>query len=99
MNQNTLPSPATLSAPAWPPISSASRRVIARPSPVPPYLREVERSACSKLLNRRASVPGSMPMPVSMTSKRSSTLRASSSIRRTRSVTRPASVNLTALLA
>ena len=39
-----------------PPISSASRLLIARPRPVPPYLRVVDESACENDWNSR-------PMP------------------------------------
>ena len=46
------PGPA-LSAHIVPPISSASRLLMARPRPVPPYLRVVELSAWLKLWNRR----------------------------------------------
>ena len=38
----------SLSTHIRPPISSASRRLIASPSPVPPYLRVVDESACEK---------------------------------------------------
>jgi hypothetical protein len=36
-----------------PPMSSARRLLIARPSPVPPYLRVVDESACENDWNRR----------------------------------------------
>ena len=48
MNQNTLPEPSVLLTPAVPPMISAIFLVMAGPSPVPPYLRVVELSACSK---------------------------------------------------
>jgi len=44
-NDEPLAGPA-LSTHIVPPISSESRLLIARPSPVPPYLRVVELSAC-----------------------------------------------------
>ena len=72
MNQKVLPLPGSLSTPTSPPISCASRRVMASPRPVPPYLRVVEASACSKASNSRGSFSGAMPMPVSCTSKRTS---------------------------
>ena len=43
---NVLPRPASLSTRIAPPIRSTSREQIASPSPVPPYLRVVEPSAC-----------------------------------------------------
>jgi hypothetical protein len=36
VNQNVLPAPTSVSTPIRPPISSASWREMARPSPVPP---------------------------------------------------------------
>ena len=44
-NQNVEPAPGVLSTPIRPPISSTSCLEIARPRPVPPYLRVVEASA------------------------------------------------------
>ena len=41
-----------------------------RPSPVPPYLRVVVLSACSKARKIRSRPSGGMPMPVSVTMKR-----------------------------
>ena len=66
-----LPIPA-LWARIVPPIISARRRLMARPSPVPPNLRVVEESACEKDWNRRFMFPSEMPMPVSRTVKTSS---------------------------
>jgi len=43
---NVLPTPGWLTSLISPPSSRASSRLIARPSPVPPYLRDVEPSAC-----------------------------------------------------
>ncbi|MNP12821.1 hypothetical protein D3C76_1050730 [compost metagenome] len=71
MNQKQLPWPRVLLTPASPPIRVASRLVIASPRPVPPYLRVVETSACSKAWNSFSHCSGLMPMPVSSTSKRS----------------------------
>ena len=45
VNQKVDPAPSSLSTPISPPIVSASCRDIARPRPVPPYLRVVEASA------------------------------------------------------
>ena len=66
---NVLPSPGTpaLSAHIVPPIASASRLEIARPSPVPPYLRLVEASAWLNDWNMRPMAAAEMPMPVSVT--------------------------------
>ena len=52
-----------------PPIISASRRLTARPRPVPPYLRVVEASTWLKAWNRRSIRSGGMPMPVSRTAE------------------------------
>jgi len=46
VNQKVEPLPSSLSTPIDPPSSSQSLRLIASPSPVPPYLRVVEASAC-----------------------------------------------------
>lgn len=97
VNQKVLPAPKVLSAPASPPICSASFLVMERPRPVPPYLRVVVLSACSKAENSRARASGAMPMPVSATSKRIRALSASSSRHWTRRAMRPFSVNLMAL--
>jgi hypothetical protein len=56
VNQKVLPSPGVLLRAGTPPISSARRRVMARPRPVPPNLRVVEASACSKTVNKRCMV-------------------------------------------
>lgn len=63
VNQKVLLEPGMLWAPTSPLINSASRRVIASPRPLPPYLRVVELSACSKGLNSRGRISGWMPMP------------------------------------
>jgi hypothetical protein len=42
---NVLPAPGLLTSLISPPRSRDSSRLMARPSPVPPYLREVEPSA------------------------------------------------------
>jgi hypothetical protein len=46
-NVDPLPMP-SLVAHIVPPISSASRLLMASPRPVPPYLRVVDESACEK---------------------------------------------------
>ena len=73
VKQNVLPCPWRLSSQRRPPISFTSCDEIARPSPVPPYLRVIERSACSKASKINCCFSGGMPMPVSVTAKRSST--------------------------
>src|SRR5712691_5013647 len=45
---NVLPRPGVLTSVISPPRSVASSRLMARPSPVPPYLRLVPASACWK---------------------------------------------------
>ena len=45
---NVDPFPGSLSTVTSPPIMRQKRRLMARPSPVPPYLRVVEASACAK---------------------------------------------------
>ena len=52
-----------------PPSSCASSRLMARPRPVPPYLRLVEASACWKASNTIFCFSTGMPTPVSVTSK------------------------------
>ena len=65
--ENVVPRPASDSKLRSPPISRASRRLIASPRPVPPYFREVELSAWVNGWNSRACCSGGMPMPVSRT--------------------------------
>ena len=67
VNQNVEPLPSSLSTPIWPPIISTSRLQMARPSPVPPYLRVVDASTCMKAWNSELTRSGGMPMPVSVT--------------------------------
>ena len=52
-----------------PPSSEASSRLMARPRPVPPYLRLVEASACWNASKMMRCLSSGMPMPVSATSK------------------------------
>ncbi len=51
-----------------------TRTEIARPRPVPPYLRVVDASACVKALKMVANLSSGMPIPVSLTEKRSVTV-------------------------
>ena len=67
-----------------PPISSASRLLIARPRPVPPYLRVVDESACVNDWNSRPMPSAVRPMPVSRTAKVSSTSPAATGAARHR---------------
>src|ERR1039457_382014 len=65
-HQNTLPSPAVLSTPSTPPISSASRLVTTRPMPVP----ATPPASCPRRLNgwnSCATFSGDNPTPVSLT--------------------------------
>jgi hypothetical protein len=71
-----------------PPISITNRLQIARPSPVPPYRRDMELSICENVLNNRVWASGGMPMPVSATSNRNDDPSAV-----TRSSTCPRAVN------
>ena len=65
-----LPRPGTLSTVICPPIRATSRAAMVRPRPVPPYLRVVEVSSCSKAWKIFACFSGGMPMPVSVTANR-----------------------------
>ena len=79
-------------------MSSHSRLQIARPRPVPPYLRVVEASIWLKLLNSRSIRSRGMPIPESRTEKCSRN-RPSDSMTGfpTPMKTSPAAVNFTAL--
>ena len=91
------PLPSSLWTAISPPIIWQKRRLIASPSPVPPYLRVVEGSACTNSWNKRPTCSGDIPMPVSATVIVTSA-RPRSVTRATSTVTRPRSVNLLALL-
>ena len=65
VNQKVEPLPGSLSTPISPPICSTSCLQIASPRPVPPYLRVVEPSACTKAWKSLSCASGGMPMPVS----------------------------------
>ena len=64
-----LPTPGVLRSWISPPSRFASSRLIARPRPVPPYLRLVLASACWNASKMILCFSGGMPMPVSETSK------------------------------
>ena len=66
------PLPGLLTSVISPPSSLASSRLIARPSPVPPYLRLVLPSACWKASKMMCCFSPEMPMPVSVTDERDS---------------------------
>ncbi len=97
VNQKRLPCPASLSTPISPPISSTSRLLMLRPSPVPPYLRVVEASACWKASKMPPTCSGVRPMPVSRTTTLSSTACAKFCASATCTCTLPRAVNLMAL--
>ena len=61
--------PGVLRSVSSPPSSVASSRLMARPRPVPPYLRLVLASACWKASNTIFCFSTGMPTPVSVTSK------------------------------
>jgi len=90
------PSPGLLVTVTLPPSNWQKFRVIANPSPVPPYFLVVEASAWLNAWNSRPSCCSVMPMPVSETAKL--TIGLSVSKRCTSSVKRPFSVNLLPLL-
>ena len=88
----------SLSTPISPPISSTSRALIARPRPVPPYLRVVDVSACvngwnscSLLLGRHADAGVAHREAQLHRRRRAAPLAGASG------TTSPRSVNLTAL--
>ena len=80
-----------------PPMKLTNCVQIAKPRPVPPYLRVVELSPCSKGLKMAACLDSGTPMPVSRTEKRTVDEDSPMDSRLTVTVTSPRSVNLTAL--
>jgi len=98
VNQKLEPSPSRLSTPMVPPIISTRLLLIDSPSPLPPYLRVVEESACEKDWNSRKRLSSAMPMPVSRTVKRRPVLPAGASACSTATWISPSWVNFTALL-
>ena len=79
----------------FPPINSTNCFTIDSPSPVPPNLRVVESSACSKALKIPSILSSAIPIPVSVT--RIWTVAGDVSCILNSSSTCPFSVNLTAL--
>ena len=90
------PAPTVLSAHIPPPIRSASRLLMARPSPVPPYFRVIEASTCVNESNSTSIASGPIPIPVSTTAMWTSWRRSSRGRLDTVTTTSPASVNFTA---
>ena len=93
------PCPGALATVMSPPIMRQRRRLIARPSPVPPYLRVVEASAWVNSSNSFAICSGVIPMPVSEIAMVTQSRPPSSGRRLTSIRIMPRSVNLLALLA
>ena len=91
------PLPGSLSTDTSPPISCASCRVIARPSPVPPKRRVIVASACVKVENSRVRTASVMPMPVSLIATLTRHSPGVTSSEDTAIFTLPRSVNLIAL--
>ena len=79
--------PGTLTSRISPPSSVASSRLIARPRPVPPYLRLVPASACWNASKISFCFSGAMPMPVSVTAM-ATTLRRETQHRMIRATSR-----------
>ena len=101
-----LPMPGVLRKVSSPPSSVESSRLMARPRPVPPYLRLVLASACWKASNTIFCFSTGMPTPVSVTSKATTELAWLSAMLSerqpvcagtTRSRTLPWAVNFSAL--
>ena len=93
------PCPGALATVMSPPIIRQRRRLIASPSPVPPYLRVVEASAWVNASNSFPICSGVMPMPVSEIAMVTQSRPPSSGQRLTSTRIIPRSVNLLALLA
>ena len=94
---NVLPAPRRLDTVIEPPIMATSCEEMVSPSPVPPYLRVVELSACENDSKIVCSLSGAIPMPVSRTLNAivASAARWFSAIRTVTSIS-PDSVNLIA---
>ena len=92
-----MPAPGALVIVISPPISSARRRQITRPRPVPPKRRVVPTPACVKGWKSSSWTSAAMPMPVSRTASSMRWPAADSSSTRTVTSMPPTSVNFTAL--
>ena len=97
VKKNSEPRPTSLCTPSSPPMSRTRRREIARPSPVPPYLRVVDASAWPNSSKIAARLSAGIPMPVSRTAKRTSARFPSRPAGDTDTTTSPCGVNLMAL--
>ena len=95
MNDEPWPGALRTRMPA--PIKPSRRWQIANPSPVPPYCRVVEPSACENCSKMRPCADSLMPMPVSRTVMRTLVSCSPHSSTSSRSSTSPSSVNLIAL--
>ena len=60
---NVDPSPGVLTTVMSPPSNWQNMRLMANPSPVPPYFLVVESSACENAWNRRPTCTGVIPIP------------------------------------
>ncbi len=96
-SQKTDPTPSWLVNPTPPPISSARRRVMARPRPDPPNRRLMAPSAWVKRWNKEACALSAMPMPLSSISNLRRTRPGPDGLADRRASTRPSVVNFTAL--
>ena len=68
VKKNVVPSPGSECKSSCPPISSINLDEIVRPSPVPPYLRVIDVSACEKASKILAFCSLVTPIPLSCTS-------------------------------
>ena len=94
---NTLPWPTALVSTSCPPMISIMCRLMARPSPVPPYLRVVDASACENPAKILCWLSGAMPMPESLMAKSMWATPSTTRCRCSDTTTCPTAVNLTAL--
>src|SRR5581483_7668607 len=92
VTRKVAPAPNSESTVSVPPCISTMRLEIARPRPVPPFLRVLELSTCGNSSKILAWSSGAMPGPVSRTVTMKRPFSASARI-----ATSPASVNLMAL--
>ncbi len=78
---NVLPSPGVLTRWISPPSRRAISREIDRPSPVPPYVRSTDPSACWNASKMTRCLSGSIPTPVSRTENATTRRPAQASVR------------------
>ena len=93
----SLPRPSSLSTQIRPPIIRTRRFEIVSPSPVPPYFRVVELSACANGSKINSRLFSGIPMPVSETVKCTIIPHSSFASCRAFTATSPSLVNLMAL--